>query len=93
MWERGGGEYGGWEEGRSDGDRLGWVGGLLLIDSHTRVVLQTDLHTRPQGAVRSVCLAVRGFLELPQTFSVFLLVSCPIVDVNLLLSFFYYFSF
>ena len=33
-------------------------GGVLLIVSHTRVVSQTDLHTRPQGTLGSVCLSL-----------------------------------
>lgn len=50
--ERGGGtDEGGREE--SDGH-----GGGCLIDSHTRVVSQTDLHTRPQGTLDSVCLSL-----------------------------------
>lgn len=32
-------------------------GGLLIV-SHTRVVSQTDLHTRPQGTLGSVCLSL-----------------------------------
>lgn len=36
------------------------VGGVLLIVSHTRVVSQTDLHTRPRGTLGSVCLSLEA---------------------------------
>lgn len=45
------------EGGREENDVEWWGLGVLLIISRTRVVSQTDLHTRPQGTVGSVCLS------------------------------------
>lgn len=73
--------WGGREE--NDGD-----GGELLIDSHTRVVTQTDLHTRPQGTLGSVCLSlvprrVGGFSSTPLRLPVPLIFFCFTVTPSL----------
>lgn len=78
---------------REGGDK--GVGRGVLIVSHTRVVSQTDLHTRPQGILGSVCLSleprsVGGLLTTLYTLPVpvFFFSSCVLLSLCLLLSFF-----
>lgn len=61
-------------EEEEEEERESWGGwGVYLIVSHTRVVSQTDLHSRPQGTLGSVCPSLKpkrvGGHETPATAS------------------------